>query len=361
MMNAVKQQQRRKEQELEKDIKTLQHCVKIIADDEIKGALDRVLLHLSPHHEEAHKKRKITIMMDLGKEQEETDLFSKIMKRGLGKYPVLMTDGDILSLHELITNVWFKQQTSDNNNDDPTAAAAVFETDHTKLESSLISRFQHHHNTTTTTTSNTGLIIRLQYHHYYYNPDNNKNNEWKNINYIQSLGILRGIAICCKRPGMVSVALDADTSIQVYGSVNAQNAQKMNVTIMTVYFPPQSASNNKTNNTNNNNDEIQRNASIFSFADTQFIQCCFGRFAVFQASLCLRGHNNDVEKSKPKKEQQEEQEDDDDECTICFSQKANTILTGCGHMFCNECIRSYGKTQCPTCAIPFFYFNENEV
>jgi hypothetical protein len=331
MMNAVKEQQQR----LEKDIKTLQHCVKIIADDEIKGALDRVLLHLaslSDHHQhhDAHKKRKI-MMMDLkGKEEQEQDhhyddVFLKIIKRGLGKYPVLMTDGDILPLHELITNVWFKQPPS-------SSTAAVFETDNTKLESSLISRFQHN--------NNNSLIIRLQYNNSY---NNKNNNEWKNINYIQSLGILRGIAICCKRPGMVSVALDdADTSIQVYGSVNAENPQKMNITIMTVYFPPPSAA------------TIQRNASIFSFTDTQFIQCCFGRFAVFQASLIvLQDDDGDDTKSKT--------DDNDNECTICFSEKANTILTGCGHMFCIQCIRSYRKTQCPTCAIPFFYYNENEV
>jgi SNF2 family DNA or RNA helicase len=43
----------------------------------------------------------------------------------------------------------------------------------------------------------------------------------------------------------------------------------------------------------------------------------------------------------------------DEECTICISQIEEPTLTKCGHLFCNQCIKSWltKKTICPLCKI----------
>lgn len=54
------------------------------------------------------------------------------------------------------------------------------------------------------------------------------------------------------------------------------------------------------------------------------------------------------------KEKKSDNEQLETECSICFEEmkpdnSANISVLACGHSFCNECIKRWGKDSCPTC------------
>ena len=276
---------------MDTDIQLLRDCAEAIGDPEIHAALERIILST-------------TAVVDIitpnnnnhGREV-QNPFVASLMKRY--RYPVLMLDGNIVPLYELVTNRWL---VTHHDGDD----TVMIETDPVKL-----CEFD-----TWMSTSKPKDILTIHF------------SNGQQTTTLQGIQVLKAICECARQPKTINVSIhEPDITIEISSLRNQATHNKMEISLTTAYFQTTTATKHVW--------ASHSEPSVFVFNDIQFISCCFAHIAVFPQSHLA-----------PQTTMAE--------CILCFEEHtADTVLTGCGHTFCAKCIRAYAKRQCALCKTPF--------